>query len=44
MITHQGHRQVVRLGAQFRVKDPDEAVSALKAASFKAKTAPLVNA
>ncbi|MEM1239323.1 MAG: OB-fold nucleic acid binding domain-containing protein, partial [Cyanobacteria bacterium P01_H01_bin.26] len=44
MITHQGHRQVVRLGAQFRVKDPDEAVSALKAASFQAKTAPLVNA
>ncbi|ESA37811.1 dna polymerase iii subunit alpha [Leptolyngbya sp. Heron Island J] len=44
MITHQGHRQVVRLGAQFRVKDPDEAVSALKAADFQAKTAPLVSA
>ncbi|NEQ49417.1 MAG: DNA polymerase III subunit alpha [Leptolyngbya sp. SIO3F4] len=44
MISHQGHRQVVRLGAQFRVKDPDEAVLALNAADFKAKTAPLVSA
>ncbi len=44
LITHQGHRQVVRLGAQFRVKDPDEAVSALKAADFQARTAPLVSA
>ncbi|MBT9313443.1 DNA polymerase III subunit alpha [Leptothoe kymatousa] len=44
MITHKGHRQVVRLGAQFRVKDPNEAVSALKAADFKAKAAPLVSA
>ena len=44
MISYDGHRQVVRLGAQFRVKDPDEAVSALKAADFKAKTAPLVSA
>ncbi|EKV02397.1 DNA polymerase III, alpha subunit [Leptolyngbya sp. PCC 7375] len=44
MITHQGHRQVVRLGAQFRVKDPDEAVLALNAADFKAKAAPLVSA
>lgn len=42
LITHQGHRQIVRLGAQFRVKNPDEAVSALKAADFQAKTAPLV--
>ncbi len=44
MISYKGQRQVVRLGAQFRVKDPDEAVTALKAADFKAKTAPLVNA
>lgn len=44
MITYQGHRQVVRLGSQFRVKDPDEAVSALKAADFKAKAATLVSA
>ena len=44
MITYQGHRQVVRLGAQFRVKDPDQAVLALNAADFKAKTAPLVSA
>ncbi|MEL7506746.1 MAG: DNA polymerase III subunit alpha [Cyanobacteria bacterium J06554_1] len=44
MITYQGHRQVVRLGAQFRVKDPDAAVSALKAADFQAKTAPLMSA
>ncbi|NEP61359.1 MAG: DNA polymerase III subunit alpha, partial [Symploca sp. SIO2G7] len=44
MISYNGQRQVVRLGAQFRVKDPDEAVSALKAADFQARTAPLVNA
>ncbi|MGD1952812.1 MAG: OB-fold nucleic acid binding domain-containing protein [Leptolyngbyaceae cyanobacterium] len=44
MITYQGHRQVVRLGAQFRVKDPDQAVLALNAADFKAKAAPLVSA
>ncbi|MEM8612041.1 MAG: DNA polymerase III subunit alpha [Cyanobacteria bacterium P01_H01_bin.105] len=44
MISYNGHRQVVRLGAQFRVKDPDETVSALKAADFQAKTAPLVSA
>ncbi|MEM9806010.1 MAG: OB-fold nucleic acid binding domain-containing protein, partial [Cyanobacteria bacterium P01_D01_bin.56] len=42
MISHQGHRQVVRLGPQFRVKDPTEAVSALKAADFKAEASPLV--
>ena len=37
------HRQVVRLGAQFRVLDPDATVNALMQADFKAKTAPLVN-
>jgi DNA polymerase-3 subunit alpha len=36
-------RQVVRLGAQFRVLDPDATVKALVRADFKAKTAPLVN-
>ncbi len=36
-------RQVVRLGAQFRVLDPDVTVKALVRADFKAKTAPLVN-
>ncbi len=44
MISYNGHRQVVRLGAQFRVKNPEEAVTALKAGDFQAKTAPLVSA
>jgi DNA polymerase-3 subunit alpha len=38
------HRQVVRLGAQFRVLDPDTTVKALVQADFKAKTTPLVSA
>jgi DNA polymerase-3 subunit alpha len=37
-------RQVVRLGAQFRVLDPDATVNALVKADFKAKTTPLVSA
>jgi DNA polymerase-3 subunit alpha len=37
-------RQAVRLGAQFRVKDPEATVAALKAASFKAKATPLLSA
>lgn len=44
MITAQGSRQAVRLGAQFRVKDSEAAVAALKAASFNAKATPLVMA
>lgn len=44
MIAHQGQRQIVRLGAQFRVKDPDAAVSALNQADFRAKTTALVEA
>jgi DNA polymerase-3 subunit alpha len=34
----------VRLGAQFRVKDPEAAVSALVKADFKAKATPLISA
>lgn len=37
-------RQYVRLGAQFRVKDPEAAVTALVKADFKAKATPLVKA
>ncbi|NJL44798.1 MAG: DNA polymerase III subunit alpha [Leptolyngbyaceae cyanobacterium SM2_3_12] len=37
-------RQYVRLGAQFRVKDPEAAVTALVKADFKAKATPLVSA
>ncbi|MEM9906078.1 MAG: OB-fold nucleic acid binding domain-containing protein [Cyanobacteria bacterium P01_D01_bin.44] len=44
MITLQGQRQAVRLGAQFRVKDSEAAVAALTAADFKARSAPLVSA
>jgi DNA polymerase III subunit alpha len=44
MIAYQGHRQAVRLGAQFRVKDPEAAVAALTAADFKAKATPLLSA
>ncbi|MEM0980965.1 MAG: DNA polymerase III subunit alpha [Cyanobacteria bacterium P01_H01_bin.58] len=36
-------RQLVRLGPQFRVKDPEAAVSALTRADFKARMSPLVN-
>lgn len=37
-------RQFVRLGAQFRVKDPEAAVSALVKADFKARATPLISA
>lgn len=37
-------RQFVRLGAQFRVKDPEAAVNALVKADFKAKATPLISA
>ncbi|MGP1375357.1 MAG: helix-hairpin-helix domain-containing protein [Almyronema sp.] len=37
-------RQFVRLGAQFRVKDPDAAVAALTKADFKARSTPLITA
>ncbi|WP_008318757.1 OB-fold nucleic acid binding domain-containing protein [Leptolyngbya sp. PCC 6406] len=37
-------RQIVRLGAQFRVKDPDAAVAALAQAKFKATATPLIPA
>ncbi|MEO1590102.1 MAG: DNA polymerase III subunit alpha [Cyanobacteria bacterium J06632_22] len=42
MIQMGQQRQAVRLGAQFRVKDPDMAVAALTAADFKAKATALV--
>jgi DNA polymerase III subunit alpha len=37
-------RQFVRLGAQFRVKDPEATVNALVKADFKAKATPLISA
>jgi DNA polymerase III subunit alpha len=37
-------RQFVRLGAQFRVKDPEAAVNALMKADFKARATPLISA
>jgi DNA polymerase-3 subunit alpha len=37
-------RQFVRLGAQFRVKDPEAAVTALMNANFQAKATPLISA
>ncbi|MBD1876092.1 DNA polymerase III subunit alpha [Nodosilinea sp. FACHB-131] len=37
-------RQFVRLGAQFRVKDPEAAVNALVNANFQAKATPLISA
>ncbi|MBW4462016.1 MAG: trans-splicing intein-formed DNA polymerase III subunit alpha C-terminal partner DnaE-C [Nodosilinea sp. WJT8-NPBG4] len=41
-----GHqqRQFVRLGAQFRVKDPEAAVNALVNANFQARATPLISA
>ncbi len=44
VIGGQQQRQFVRLGAQFRVKDPEATVSALVKADFKAKTTPLISA
>jgi DNA polymerase-3 subunit alpha len=37
-------RRLVRLGAQFRVKDPELAVNALARADFKARMSPLISA
>lgn len=37
-------RQFVRLGAQFCVKDPEQAVAALRQADFKASATPLLSA
>ena len=37
-------RQFVRLGAQFRVKDPEATVTALMNANFQAKATPLISA
>ncbi|HEY9887671.1 MAG TPA: DNA polymerase III subunit alpha, partial [Candidatus Obscuribacterales bacterium] len=37
-------RRLVRLGAQFRVKDPEIAINALTRAEFKARMTPLISA
>jgi DNA polymerase-3 subunit alpha len=42
-IAHNGQRQFVRLGAQFRVSDPAVAVDALKSAGFSANATALLN-
>ncbi|MGD1860399.1 MAG: OB-fold nucleic acid binding domain-containing protein [Leptolyngbyaceae cyanobacterium] len=39
-----GQRRLVRLGAQFRVQDPELAINALARADFKARMTPLINA
>lgn len=44
IIGSRHQRQFVRLGAQFRVKDPDAAVSELLKADFKATATPLISA
>jgi DNA polymerase-3 subunit alpha len=44
IIGHGAQRRLVRLGAQFRVKDPEAAVNALARAEFKARTTPLLRA
>jgi DNA polymerase III subunit alpha len=44
VITTNNQRQIVRLGAQFRVRDPEAAVNALMKADFKATAAPLISA
>lgn len=44
MIGADLERQFVRLGAQFRVKDPEATVKALAKADFKARATPLVSA
>jgi DNA polymerase III subunit alpha len=43
VISANQQRQFVRLGAQFRVKDPDATVNALVKADFKAKATPLID-
>ena len=44
VIENLGQRSIVRLGAQFRVQDPELAVNALARADFKARAQPLINA
>jgi len=44
VIGHAGQRRIVRLGAQFRVKDPEATISALSRADFKARMSPLISA
>ncbi|MEM1290690.1 MAG: DNA polymerase III subunit alpha [Cyanobacteria bacterium P01_H01_bin.162] len=44
IIGKANQRQLVRLGAQFRVKDPEAAISALARADFKAHMSPLISA
>ncbi|MBD0337010.1 MAG: DNA polymerase III subunit alpha, partial [Cyanobacteria bacterium Co-bin13] len=44
VITANNRRQLVRLGAQFRVKDPEVAVRELMRADFKATATPLISA
>lgn len=44
VIGSKQQRQLVRLGPQFRVKDPEAAVNALTRADFKARTSPLLKA
>lgn len=44
VITANNQRQIVRLGAQFRVRDPEAAVNALVKADFKATATPLISA
>jgi DNA polymerase-3 subunit alpha len=44
IIQANDQRHVVRLGAQFRVKDSQKAVDALANANFKAQVTPLISA
>ncbi|MEO0825027.1 MAG: OB-fold nucleic acid binding domain-containing protein [Cyanobacteria bacterium J06635_15] len=44
IIRDQQKRQIIRLGSQFRVLDPEVAVSALMRADFKARSEPLISA
>ncbi|MEM6436861.1 MAG: trans-splicing intein-formed DNA polymerase III subunit alpha C-terminal partner DnaE-C, partial [Cyanobacteria bacterium P01_D01_bin.115] len=44
IIGKANQRQLVRLGAQFRVKDPEAAINALARADFKAHMSPLISA
>ncbi|MEM6519452.1 MAG: DNA polymerase III subunit alpha [Cyanobacteria bacterium P01_C01_bin.70] len=44
VIGKTGQRRLVRLGAQFRVQDPEATINALARADFKARMTPLINA
>ena len=44
VIQAKDQRHIVRLGAQFRVKDPEKVVDALANANFKAQSTPLISA